>query len=162
MQTPQDSEFYLHKNFDKQYDANGLPFLDANCDPDDEQSNLMIYGHHMKSGLMFKHLMDFQTKEFYQKHKTVLLDTLYDEREYEIVAAFYSQIYKENRDDVFKYYNYIGHLSKKQFNTYVKNIKSLSLYDTGVTSEYGEQLLTLVTCAYHVENGRFVVVAKRR
>ena len=161
MQTPKDSEYYLHRNYNKEQDYNGLPFLDAACDPEDEKSNLFIYGHHMKSGLMFKHLMDFESKDFYSKHKIVYLDTLYDEREYEVVAAFYSQVYKDNQD-VFKYYNYIGHLSEKNFKTYVKNIKSLSLYDTGITPEYGEQLLTLVTCAYHVEDGRFVVVARRK
>ncbi len=161
MQTPKDSEFYLHKNFKKEYDVNGLPFLDASCDPEDEESNLMVYGHHMKSGLMFAHLLDFDSKEFYEKHKIVYFDTLYDERQYEVVAAFYSQIYKEGQD-VFRYYEHIGHLSKKQFKTYVENIKKLSEYDTGIVPEYGEQLLTMVTCAYHVEEGRFVVVARRK
>ena len=45
---------------------------------------------------------------------------------------------------------------------YVKNVKKLSLYDTGLTPEYGNQLITLVTCAYQTEDGRFVVVAKRK
>lgn len=35
------------------------------------------------------------------------------------------------------------------------------LYDTGVTAEYGDQLLTLSTCEYTYPNGRFVVVAKK-
>lgn len=161
MQTKKDSEYYLHRNYKKADDVNGLPFLDASCDAKDEESNLMVYGHHMRSGLMFAHLLDFNSKEFYEKHKTVLFDTLYQEREYEVVAAFYSQIYKDNQD-VFRYYNYIGHLTKKQFKEYVKNIRELSVYDTGIVPEYGEQLLTMVTCAYHVEDGRFVVVARRK
>lgn len=161
MQTPSDNEFYLHRNYQKEYDVNGLPFLDAQCNAEDTESNLMIYGHHMKSGLMFKHLMDFAEKDFYITHKTVYLDTLFEEREYEVVAAFYSQIYKGNTD-AFKYYEYIGSLSRERFDTYVKNVKKLSVYDTGVTPEYGEQLLTMVTCAYHTEDGRFVVVARRK
>ena len=36
----------------------------------------------------------------------------------------------------------------------------MSVYDTGVTAEYGDRFITLSTCAYHTENGRFVVVAK--
>ena len=36
-----------------------------------------------------------------------------------------------------------------------------ALYDTGVTAQYGDELLTLSTCSYHVTNGRFVVVARR-
>lgn len=161
MQTPEDNEYYLHRNFDKEYDVNGLPFLDAQCDLEEDESNLMIYGHHMKSGLMFKHLMDYESESFYKNHKTVYLDTLFDQREYEVVAAFRSQVYKGDTD-AFKYYEYIGPLTEKRFQTYIKNIKKQSLYDTGITPEYGEQLLTLVTCAYHTEDGRFVVVARRK
>lgn len=36
-----------------------------------------------------------------------------------------------------------------------------ALYDTGVTAEFGDTFLTLSTCAYHEEDGRIVVVAKR-
>ena len=41
------------------------------------------------------------------------------------------------------------------------NIKKLQLYDTGVTASFGDEFITLSVCAYHVENGRLVVVAKR-
>lgn len=161
MCTKKDAEYYLHKNYEKQYDVNGLPFLDAKSDTEDKESNLMIYGHHMKSGMMFAHLLDYESVGFYQKHKTVQFDTLYEKREYEVVAAFYSQVYESDRD-VFKYYNYPGHVSKKQYTYFVNNIKKLSLYDTGITPSYGEQLLMLVTCAYQTEEGRFVVVARRK
>ena len=38
----------------------------------------------------------------------------------------------------------------------------MSLYDTEIIARYGDNLLTLVTCAYRTENGRFVVVAKKK
>lgn len=44
---------------------------------------------------------------------------------------------------------------------FYENIKKLSLYDTGVEASYGDTFLTLSTCAYHVDDGRFVVIAKR-
>lgn len=46
-------------------------------------------------------------------------------------------------------------------NKYVTNAKNASLYNTGKTAKYGEQLLTLSTCSYHTKNGRFVLVAKK-
>lgn len=161
MQTKKDSEYYLHRNFKKEEDINGLPFLDAKCDVEDPNSNLMVYGHHMKSGLMFAHLEDFEDKDFYKKHKTIEFDTLYEKRKYEVVAVFRSKVYKED-EDVFKYYRYGGPLSERQYDTYVKNCQKRSVHKTGVTPIYGEQLLTLVTCAYHTEDGRFVVVARRK
>lgn len=161
MQTKSDPEYYLHRGFGRQDDVNGLPFLDAVCDTDDAESNLMIYGHHMRSGLMFAHLVDYDSEEFYREHPVIEFDTLYEKREYEVIAAFYSKVYKEDQK-IFKYYNWPGHLSEKQFDNYVKNIRKLSAYDTKKTAEYGQQLLTLVTCAYQTEDGRFVVVARRK
>lgn len=160
MQTPKDSEYYLHRNYQKEKDNNGLPFLDGKCDVDDVNSNLVVYGHHMKSGLMFAHLLDYENKDFFEKHKIILFDTLYEKRKYEVIAAFRSQIYKEGQRG-FKYYQYVGKMSKKQYSTYVDNCKKQSAYDTRITPVYGEQLLTLVTCAYHTEDGRFLVVARR-
>ena len=40
-------------------------------------------------------------------------------------------------------------------------VKERSFYDTGITADYGEKLLTLSTCEYSQENGRLVVVAKK-
>lgn len=47
-----------------------------------------------------------------------------------------------------------------EFNAYIEKCKSLSLYDTGVTAEYGDKLISLSTCEYSRNNGRLVVVAK--
>ena len=160
MFTPKDNEYYLHRNFNKQDDSNGMPFLDAACDPDDPDNNLLIYGHHMRSGMMFAHLEDFEDESFYKKHKIIHFDTLYETGDYEIIAVFRSQVYPENVD-TFKYYEYLGHLSEKRFKEYVEGIEKLSMYKTGIKPEYGEQLLSLVTCAYHVNEGRFVVVARK-
>ena len=49
---------------------------------------------------------------------------------------------------------------QEEFDDFYNNIKQLSQYDTGVTAEFGDHFLTLSTCVYHVEQGRFVVVAK--
>ena len=38
---------------------------------------------------------------------------------------------------------------------------SQAFYDTGVSAEYGDELLTLSTCEYSRNNGRMVIVAKR-
>ena len=46
------------------------------------------------------------------------------------------------------------------FDSYIAKCKELALYDTGVTAEYGDKLITLSTCEYSRKNGRMVVVAK--
>ena len=61
----------------------------------------------------------------------------------------------------FKYYHFTCAESAEDFGDYIVQCKALSLYDTGVTAEYGDKLITLSTCEYSRKNGRIVVVAKR-
>ena len=152
-----DNDYYLHKNFDKEYQFSGIPFLDYECDAD--AVNAIIYAHNMKDGSMFAALRKYEDKTFYDAHKIIIYDSLYNEGEYEIIAAFTT---KAGAKDEFKYYDYADIEDKTQFNEYVDKAKSISFYDTGITAEYGDRLLTLSTCAYHSSNERFVVVARKR
>lgn len=164
MQTQDEPEFYLRRNFDKEYSISGTPFMDAQSDIFVPTSNWLIYGHHMKDGTMFKDLLEYADYDFYKEHPTITFDTIYkgDVTEYEVVAAFYTQIYTA-KEKVFKYYQYAGITTESQFNEYIEGVKGLSEYSTGIEPEYGDQLVTLSTCSYHVEGkvGRFAVVAKR-
>ena len=63
---------------------------------------------------------------------------------------------------MFRYYQFYEADTEEEFDDFYENIKALSLYDTGVEAQFGDQFITLSTCAYHVEDGRFVVVAKRQ
>ena len=54
-----------------------------------------------------------------------------------------------------------GGLTKEECDSYMQEMKDASLYDTGVDANYGDVLITLSTCDYVQNNGRFVVVAKR-
>lgn len=159
MWTPDDPEFYLRRNFKKEDSIAGTPFLDADSTMPGS-SNWLIYGHNMKNGTMFHDIMKYDDPEFYEGHKTIHFDTLDGEGLYEIVAVCYTQIYNED-DQVFKYYHYASITDPDSFNTYVQNVKALSIYDTGVTPVWGEQLITLSTCEYSVEDGRFIIVARK-
>ena len=160
MYTPEDPEHYLHRAFDGGYASSGVPFLDADCF--DGCGNALIYGHHMNNGSMFASLLDYAKKDFYQEHPVIRFDTLTEPGEYEILAAFYSRVYKVEDTGVFRYYNYTDLSDQEVFEDYLRQVQAVALYDTGVTAQYGDQLLTLTTCSYHVKNGRFVVVAKKR
>ena len=61
----------------------------------------------------------------------------------------------------FKYYQFINADTGDEFNAYITKCKELALYDTGVTAEYGDKLITLSTCEYSRNIGRMVVVAKK-
>lgn len=156
MHTPSDPEKYLYKNFQEKFSYPGVPFIDYRCKEDSD--NLIIYGHNMPDGTMFNTLMDYDEKKHWQEHPLIRFDSLYEEREYEVVAAFYDRVYHTHETD-FKFYNFIDAENEADYNSAVEKLREKSIYDTGVVPEYGQQLIMLVTCTYQVENGRFVVLA---
>lgn len=159
MYTPEEPEKYLHLNFNEKYSFGGLPFIDANCNLLPENDNLIIYGHNMLDGSMFRTLMKYEREDFWQAHPTIRLDIKDEEREYEIVSAFRDRVYY-TYEDCFKFYHFYDAYSKEALDEAVEYYKTHALYDTGVFIEMGDRMITLVTCAYHTDNGRFVVVAR--
>ncbi len=159
MQTPEEEDYYLYRDFYGYENKNGCLILAAGCDTAKESTNWIIHGHNMKSGDMFGSLLKYRKKSYLQEHNLIFLETLEGKRVYEILAVFESQVYYENQD-VFKFYEHYDIEDKAEFYTFYKNIKNLSLYDIDTTAVYGDHFLTLSTCSYHTENGRFVVVAK--
>ena len=159
MQTS-NNEYYLDHNFNQEYDKNGSIFMDYNCSVYPRSTNLIIYGHHMKSGKMFGQLQKYAKESYYQEHKIIQFDTIYEKGTYEIMYVFRSQVFNEN-DMVFKYYQFINANSGVEFDSYMDEMKKISLYETGVNAKYGDSLITLSTCDNSQEDGRFVVVAKK-
>lgn len=160
MQTKKSPEFYLRRNFNKEHSMAGTPFMDARSDMSLPTLNWTIYGHNMKNGTMFHDLLKYEDEAFYLAHRTFAFDTLEGEGTYEVVAAFYTQIYTTAYDG-FKYYHYNDITKPSELAAYIAGAKALGTYDTGVDVAPGEQVLTLSTCSYQVDDGRFVVVAKK-
>ena len=159
MQTS-NNEYYLDHNYDQEYDKNGSLFLDKDCNAAFPNTNMIIYGHHMKSGKMFGNLNYYAKESYYKEHPRIQFDTIYEEGIYDIMYVFRSRIYNEN-EVVFKYYQFFDVNSADEFYSAMDEMARMSLYDTGVTAEYGDKLITLSTCDNSEEDGRFVVVAKK-
>ena len=155
----EDDEYYLHHDFYGNDSKYGCLYVRGVADVDTPGTNFIIYGHNMKDGSMFGDLDLYRRESFYREHPIISFDTLYEERTYEVLAVFRSQVYHSG-EDAFRYYQFYEAQTQEEFAYFYENIKALALYDTGVTAEFGDTFLTLSICAYHVEDGRFVVVAK--
>lgn len=156
-----DNDFYLKHNYKKEYSSSGSLFLDKDFDIVNGSSNYLIYGHRNKQGLMFEDLMKYAEEDFYKEHKTIKFTTNKEDATYEILAVFYSRVYYKSEKNVFRYYYFVNANNEKEYTDFINEAKKASIYDTGVTAEYGEQLLTLSTCEYSQEDGRFAIVAKK-
>lgn len=161
MQNMEENEYYIHRNFQQEWDDSGLPFLDFRCSFTEPTDNMLIYGHNMKAGTMFSGIISYNSQEFYDTHKTFTFNTIDGDGEYEVIAAFYSQIYPESDTVSFKYYQFFDAASEEEFNAYVEQVKTMTPYEINATASYGDSLITLSTCAYHTEDGRFAVVARK-
>ncbi|MDE7018287.1 MAG: class B sortase [Lachnospiraceae bacterium] len=159
MQTT-NNEYYLDHNYNQEYDKNGSLFLDAECDVVRRNTNLIIYGHHMKSGKMFGNLNLYSSESYAKEHSLIQFDTIYEKGTYQVMYVFRSRIYNED-EIVFKYYQFFDAATEREFNSNMSEMAAISLYDTGVTANFGDELLTLSTCDSSEADGRFVVVAKR-
>lgn len=159
MYAPDEIEKYLHADFYGNYSYRGCLYVDEYCDIL-RSDNLIIYGHNMKDGSMFGSLMNYADEGFYEKHKYISFDTIYEKQTYEVVAAIKTAIPAAG-EECFRYYEYTGSDDVKMFNEYVEFIEENRLYPTDAKLHEGDSILTLSTCAYHADDGRFIVVARK-
>lgn len=158
----EDNDYYMDHNYKKEETKSGSIFLDKNYDWSIPSSNLLMYGHNKRSAsTMFSDLLQYKEERFYQSYPTIRFTTPEEDAEYEIIAAFLSRVYYKSEKNVFRYYFFVNAKNELEYNDFVTNAKKASLYETGKTAEYGDQLMTLSTCEYSQEDGRFAVVARK-
>ena len=136
------NEYYLRRGFDGHYATGGTLFLDSRCSLEKPSANWLVYGHNMAYGSMFGALTAYEEEEFFRLHPTFTFDTLYEEGRWKIAAVVRTRL----GEDELPYYTFFDAAGREEWQQRVDAIMALSLYDTGVVPEYGDQLLTLSTC----------------
>ena len=159
MQTPDNPEYYLDKNFKEEYTANGSLFASSISDVDQPTDVVIIYGHRMKTGAMFGSLGDFLDPDFLDEHETVVFDTFTCRNEYKVYCLFSLAIGVAGE---FDYYNYRDFATQDMFDTFMLQAQAISDVEKPANKPvYGDKVLLLSTCEYTHENGRLVLLAVR-
>ena len=159
MMNMEENEYYLRRDFHKKDSMAGMLFIDNHCDIMTPGTNIIIYGHNMKAGTMFHDLFKYEEQSFYEAHRYITFNSIYRDGIYEVIAAFYTQIERMDSDN-YRYYQFFEAENAQEYDEFVDYVKSKTPYDTA-DAVFGDELLTLSTCSYHTDNGRYVVVAKR-
>ena len=152
-------DYYLNHTFSGKSSVVGTLFSLADADYAAPGRNIAIYGHHLRSSgeKMFTSLMRYKNPDFYEDNKTVMLDSLYRQREYTIFAVMNMKVgdWEPSRT------TFSGDAA---FMAFVNRAKSESLYDTGVEVGADDHILTLITCdrSYAGKEGRLVILAVER
>lgn len=160
MHTPDNPNFYLNRNWQKEESELGSIFIDARTGDDTE--NTIIYGHRINNGSMFGSLGLYKEKEYYEGHKYIQFDTIYEKATYQIIAVSKAVIYYNNKPkDKYLFYEHVELNSPDEFNDYISWMKENSYYEIDNTAEYGDKIITLCTCDYWTQNARLLIVAKK-
>ena len=157
--------FYLDHDINGDWSINGCLFIDPRTDMI-ESYHTIIFGHHMANGTMFGRLnYQYEDTAEAKKHKTAeftkwFKDGTYDQGEYKVYAAYPCSI-----QDKWSYLDFVNITNESEFDEYVKVSKEKSIIKSDVKPKYGDEMITLSTCSYHLwrwgrvdPNGRFVVV----
>lgn len=171
MYTPDSPDYYYRRGFDGQYSAYGMIYMDAACVIQEDEAeyemaaaegkaspNLIIYGHHMKNGAMFASIEKYSLESYYKEHPAILFDTPDSSSLYEVVGAIRLPAEKLSNE----FAAVLAARTQEEYESFVNYIKKHSSYDTGITAEWPQQLITLTTCEYTQKNGRFLLVARKK
>ena len=155
----QNSDFYLEHDFYGKANNNGQIILDTKCDPYTPSYNLVISGHHMRSGDMFGNLPEYRDKSYWESHRFVEFDHLMERKYYVVIAAFYSADYDEDEEG-FRYNADIQY--RIDADQWLAEIRASQIYDTGIEAEFGDEFITLTTCdRSRRQDGRFVLILRK-
>ena len=158
--TPSNEEYYLHRNFEKEYSSSGTPFISASNTLEDEGEQIMIYGHNMRNNTMFADLLQYKKQAFWRENPYIHFDTLTSEDTYEIFAVFEIDVDIENNH--FPFYSYAEFENKEVYDDFLEEVTNLSLYYTGVNPSYGETIVSLITCDEYSGSNRMVVMGVKK
>lgn len=163
MFTPNDPNFYEDKNWNKEicYASVGTCiWIDGWTTEDSE--NTIVYGHEMADYSMFGSLSYYKDPNYYESHKYIQFDTIYEKQTYEIISVSKGIVYYDTKpEDEYLFYEHIELDSEDEFNAYVSNAKQKGWYDIDTTAKYGDKLITLCTCDGWATDGRLFIVAKK-
>lgn len=146
-----DNEFYLNKNFKKEENVAGIPFMDYRNDFLNDK-NTIFYAHHMKNGSMFADLEKFKDEDFFKNNKNVYIKTKDKSLKFEVFSVYV----QSNQTD----YLQVEFDDDVQYSNYLKKAMNKSMYKSDLNVDAKDKIITFSTCSYEFKNARTVVHAK--
>ena len=157
VQRKQTQDYYIHRNFYREYASRGCIYAREQCDIFPRTDNIILYGHMMRDGSMFAALANYEDPDFRDAHPYIRFDTLLEQGLYEVICVFKTTAVLNKG---FRYHTFVDIPDQATLDTFWSNCLANAIYYTGLEPEFGDQLLTLSTCEYTLEEGRLVVVAR--
>lgn len=147
--TPTDPEHYLRRDFYGDSSSGGTPFLDGRNLPQPEGQNLILYGHNMTDGSMFKPIVQYLVPNFLVTHQDIYLELDGNQYHYKVEAALAT----DNRCSLYSYTDLSDPVEASEFRRALLQEGELDVV------HHAPGYLTLSTCNDQGGNSRVLVVA---
>lgn len=147
--TPNDPEHYLRRDFYDSYASGGTPFLDGRNEAQAKGQNLIVYGHNMLDGSMFKPVLQYFTPNFQVTHEDIYLELNGAQYRYQVIAALETN----TRSPVYTYTDLNNTAEMEDFRAALLEETSLDAVPQA------EGYLTLSTCNTQGGDSRVLVIA---
>ena len=158
----EDNDYYLSHDLYGEKDPYGLPYIDYRVPikKDYWAKNTIVYGHNMNAGYVFHQLIGYRDADFYKDHPFLTFDTVYNESEWVVFAAFEANT-DAGRGEVFEYYNYVTSTSEEKAQWYIDEVTARSYFTNPVDVNTSDTFLTLQTCSNNRTDTKLCIVARK-
>ena len=154
-----DNSFYMDHDFDGNESVAGTLFVDSRNTLDPQDDHILIYGHNMKDGSMFGSLNNYRNVGFLRATTCIQFNTIYGDAQYVPFALFDASMTKDD-PNYFKLIR-LNFSEEQPFDAFLEDVQSRSLFNIPVDVNEDDQLLSLVTCSYSMDNGRFIIMCRK-
>ena len=153
-----DNAYYLQRDYRGYHNVNGAIFVDERCDLSTRPYTIMLFGHNMKTGMMFGRLRDYENIRYYREHPFITFDTAYENGRYVVFSAATIGLdpAKKNYLDL---NGLLGDRVKRRERA-ISRLKELSVHTAMIEVDAHDQILLLVTCVED-DMERRVIAARR-
>ena len=149
MHTPDEPEHYLRRDFYGNHASGGTPFLDGRNTAQAEGQNLIVYGHNMLDGSMFKPLINYLDADFRETHQDIYLELGDTQYRYQVLAVLETTV----ESPVYRYTDLSDPAVESDFRSALFQAANLDVI------HHTEGYLTLSTCGDWGGDTRVLVVA---
>ena len=154
-----DNSFYMDHDFDGNESVAGTLFVDSRNTLWPQDDHILIYGHNMKDGSMFGSLNNYRNVGFLRNTVCIEFNTIYGDAQYVPFALFDASMTKDD-PNYFKLIR-LNFSEEQPFDAFLEDVQSRSLFNIPVDVNENDQLLSLVTCSYSMDNGRFIIMCRK-
>lgn len=155
-----DDTYYLTRDYRGFHNVNGAIFMDEAVKLQTRPYTITLYGHNMKTGVMFGVLRNYENRTFYQHNPFITFDTAYEEGRYVIFSVATVHTSHFNKD--FLDFGKLNAATVAWRQEAIDQLESMSIYTSTIDVQPEDQLLLLVTCVEDDEERRIVAARRLR